>query len=183
MIANLEARRSVLREIRSGARPPEDIVHAVDANVLRTASTRAGDGLASSTLRALDAELHRVHTQAAQRRTQIEKLREARETAEKDKGSARERASVEGAAASSARAAGLNQCLSLLVTAHLSRLLDLDPHAAARAQQVLCRLVEVTLRGEQLIVPKGAKIVEYLLECGLVRCEPAGTEKLRVRVI
>lgn len=178
---DLEEKMLILKEIKSGKRSLDDLHKAVDDRVVCVASLRSEKKLTSGMLTRLDKEKDRLYQLIQHRQEQISKLRAQRER--NTALSANKVPPKPHARYAPVKTSKIYNSMDGLVADHLSRLLRIPDEQIAFSQHVLRRLIEVSLKGEQLIVPENTLIVKYLLECDLVHCESAGPKKLRVRIL
>ena len=184
----LDEQIRVLKQIKLGERPVSDLALALNHDVLVSASTDRQDARAAATLQTLSDEQDRLERQIAFRESQILSINNdqteikynSQPLEQKKLDLSHKHNDNERKTQAVSKLLGV---VKLLLDRHVQSMLRLPPDQLALSQTVLQRLVEVGLKGEQLIVPKNLEIVNYLLENGLILLEPCSAKSVRIRIL
>lgn len=184
----LDEQIRVLKQIKLGERPVSDLALALNHDVLVSASTNRQDARAAATLQTLSDEQDRLERQIAFRESQILSINNDQKEIKYNSQSLEQKKldlshkhnDNERKTQAVSKLLGV---VKLLLDRHVQSMLRLPPDQLALSQTVLQRLVEVGLKGEQLIVPKNLEIVNYLLENGLILLEPCSAKSVRIRIL
>lgn len=184
----LDEQIRVLKQIKLGERPVSDLALALNHDVLVSASTNRQDARAAATLQTLSDEQDRLERQIAFRESQILSINNdqteikynSQPLEQKKLDLSHKHNDNERKTQAVSKLLGV---VKLLLDRHVQSMLRLPPDQLALSQTVLQRLVEVGLKGEQLIVPKNLEIVNYLLENGLILLEPCSAKSVRIRIL
>lgn len=198
----LDEQIRVLKQIKLGERPVSDLALALNHDILVSASTDRQDARAAATLQTLSDEQDRLERQIAFRESQISSINNDQTESNDQTKIKYNSQSLEQPLEQTLEQKKLDlshkhndnerktQAVSkllgvvkLLLDRHVQSMLRLPPDQLALSQTVLQRLVEVGLKGEQLIVPKNLEIVNYLLENGLILLEPCSAKSVRIRIL
>ena len=198
----LDEQIRVLKQIKLGERPVSDLALALNHDVLVSASTDRQYARAAATLQTLSDEQDRLERQIAFRESQISSINNDQTESNDQTKIKNNSQSLEQTLEQTLEQKKLDlshkhndnerktQAVSkllgvvkLLLDRHVQSMLRLPPDQLALSQTVLQRLVEVGLKGEQLIVPKNLEIVNYLLENGLILLEPCSAKSVRIRIL
>lgn len=172
----MQAQIVLLRAILSGHEPPspENLKKALNRDVLAERAIHNQNASIEATLNALDSEVEKLRTQLERREKQTNRLKAT--LGEKLE------ATKEQEVTDFKPLQQMDSVRDVIIRIANGYLADLGVGTSNEAISVLWSLCQVSSRSEQLLVPADLQIVQYLVDEGLIRSEPVGRNRLRIRM-